>query len=294
MIDPKAQVTYAQYNEDTILRVLLHDVKKGFYVDVGANYPTIDSVTKNFYDAGWSGINIEPLKSLHKQLLSERPNDINLQIGAGDETGEAVLREYIDVSGHSTFDAGQKKQHGSGLKHTDYTVPIRTLKDILTEYKPQHIHFFKIDVEGYEYQVVAGNDWELFRPEVICVEANHISRDWRPLLQKYKYRLFIADGLNEYYLAEESWGRTKGFAERAVELGYHTLKQHQYQSWSNDSRDLERLDKLIKEERSQREIERKQTESIATLSLKEQPFIKRLKRAAYGLTVDWVRYKKKQ
>jgi len=52
--------SYAQYNEDIILLALLYDVEKGFYVDVGANYPVIDSVTKLFYQHGWRGINIEP------------------------------------------------------------------------------------------------------------------------------------------------------------------------------------------------------------------------------------------
>ena len=72
MIDPKRIITYSQYNEDIILTALLSDIKKGFYVDVGANYPETDSVTKKFYLSGWSGINIEPIETLHKQLVRKR------------------------------------------------------------------------------------------------------------------------------------------------------------------------------------------------------------------------------
>ncbi len=69
-------ITYAQYNEDIILKALLYDVKKGFYVDVGANDPDDDSVTKLFYQNGWNGINIEPIESLHKELIRSRPKHL--------------------------------------------------------------------------------------------------------------------------------------------------------------------------------------------------------------------------
>ena len=55
-------ISYAQNFEDVILRRALKDIEKGFYVDVGAHDPVIDSVTKAFYDLGWRGINIEPVK----------------------------------------------------------------------------------------------------------------------------------------------------------------------------------------------------------------------------------------
>ena len=49
--------SYAQDKEDLILADILKDVKEGFYVDVGANSPTVYSVTKAFYEQGWNGIN---------------------------------------------------------------------------------------------------------------------------------------------------------------------------------------------------------------------------------------------
>src|ERR1035438_9594345 len=107
MIDPKNVVTYSQYNEDLILLSLLRDTSEGFYVDVGANYPEIDSVTNIFYKRGWRGINIEPIESLFNQLNKSRPNDINLHCGVGSKSGKAIFREYTKVPGHSTFDSSQ-------------------------------------------------------------------------------------------------------------------------------------------------------------------------------------------
>ena len=54
--------SYAQEYEDIILYAIIGDVSDGFYIDVGAYDPVDISVTKYFYDKGWHGINIEPLK----------------------------------------------------------------------------------------------------------------------------------------------------------------------------------------------------------------------------------------
>ena len=66
------------------------------------------------------------------------------------------------------------------------------------------ISFMKIDVEGYEYEVIAGNDWEQYRPQVLCIEANHIIKDWHSLIKRSEYELVFFDGLNEYFVAKEA------------------------------------------------------------------------------------------
>ena len=77
-------ISYAQNFEDIMLWRALSQVKNGTYIDVGANDPIIDSVTKVFYDNGWSGINIEPVKENWEKLLEARPRDVNIQCMAGD------------------------------------------------------------------------------------------------------------------------------------------------------------------------------------------------------------------
>ena len=84
-------ITYAQVLEDFILFCIFYDVKKGFYIDVGANDPNYISVTKAFYLRGWHGINIEPLPDKYQSLMLNRKRDINLNIGAGKIEGNASL-----------------------------------------------------------------------------------------------------------------------------------------------------------------------------------------------------------
>lgn len=64
--------SYSQHGEDIIFVFLLKGLKKGFYVDIGANDPEIISNTKYFYDRGWNVINIEP----HPVLFENTANTI--------------------------------------------------------------------------------------------------------------------------------------------------------------------------------------------------------------------------
>lgn len=84
-------ISYAQNFEDVMLRRALKDVKKGFYIDVGANDPVIDSVIKAFYDTGCRGINIEPVHDWLEKLQKYRPDDINIQTAVGNRKDNIKL-----------------------------------------------------------------------------------------------------------------------------------------------------------------------------------------------------------
>jgi hypothetical protein len=81
-------ISYAQNQEDVILHCALREVGQGFYIDVGAQHPVVDSVTKLFYEQGWRGINIDPMPQWVSLLQADRPRDINLQMAAGAQRGQ--------------------------------------------------------------------------------------------------------------------------------------------------------------------------------------------------------------
>ena len=210
-------VTYAQNREDAIIKGFFPNLKKGFYVDVGANHPQHDSVTKLFYDQGWTGINIEPNPNLFRLLQSARPKDINLQLGVSNQQGKLTLREYPEGDGLSTFSKSLqesyiKEPNNATRTYKDYEVPVQPLKNILRNQKVSTIQFMKVDVEGYEYEVLNSNDWEKYRPQLLCVESNHIDKDWRPLLKKKGYEFVFFDGINDYYVAKEHIKIGKNFS----------------------------------------------------------------------------------
>jgi len=208
-------ISYAQNREDLILAGFFEADEVGFYIDIGANSPEIDSVTKMFYEKGWKGINIEPIHAYYEQLKKARPRDKNLNIGISNKTGKLNLREY-EGAGLSTFSESLKKQYEASPDYftedyKDYSVKVYTLSDIFAKYNVKHISFMKIDVEGYEHNVLESNDWTKYRPEIICIEANHIEQDWHNILKKNSYNKVFFDGLNEYFI-DTTIKRSKKFS----------------------------------------------------------------------------------
>ncbi len=202
-------VSYAQNFEDVILWRALKYIENGFYIDVGANHPTIDSVTRAFYERGWQGINIEPLPLHHAELMRDRPRDINLQCAAGASNGEIEVWE-CDVRGWATASADVMAQHkASGHKGVSHKVPVSRLADICARHVSGEIHFLKIDVEGFEKSVIDGADFSRFRPWILVIEATRpnsteeIHEEWENSILAADYVLAYTDGLNRFYVAKE-------------------------------------------------------------------------------------------
>ncbi len=198
-------ISFAEQGEDVLLRRALNKTK-GFYVDVGAAYPTVSSVTKYFYDLGWRGINIEPQPNIFKVLHTARPRDINLQCAVGTSRHDTRLTQFAGGWGLATSNKRAAAEHVRfGLTPTVIRVPTQTLNQILTQHRVTRIDFLKIDVEGSERDVLKSIDLNRWRPTVIVIESTlpmHPTpsfKSWELLLIRSGYRLALFDGLNRYY-----------------------------------------------------------------------------------------------
>lgn len=210
-------ISYAQNFEDVMLWRVFNGIGSGFYIDVGAHDPSVDSVTLAFYERGWHGINIEPVNTCHERVAAHRPRDINLNVALGENAGELPFYEVLGT-GMSSLSAAIADQHrDNGFSIVTGTVLVRTLAEVCAEHAPSDIHFLKIDVEGAERAVLAGADFVRFRPWVILVEAtepnspepNHYG--WEPLLLAGNYEFVWFDGLNRFYIANERASVLKSF-----------------------------------------------------------------------------------
>lgn len=202
-------ISYGFNFEDVYIQRLFKDRTSGFYIDVGAAHPTEGSVTRHFYDLGWRGINIEPQDAYFSQLVKERPRDINLQIAVG-ATEEVRPFFSLDGKGGSTFDSGNAERGSAmGFEVSVSSCTITTLAKVCESHAPQEIDFLKIDVEGWERDVILGADWQRFRPRLLVIEATRpfspepAFEDWEPVLLANRYGFAFFDGLNRYYLREE-------------------------------------------------------------------------------------------
>lgn len=202
-------ISYAQNFEDVMLWRALKHVEKGFYIDVGANDPTLYSVTRAFYDAGWSGINLEPVAEFFGRLEEQRPRDINLRLGAGSTAGSFPFYD-IPETGLATSDPDVAERHRqNGWEVIKIDVPVLPLAQICAEHAPRPIHFLKIDVEGAEKEVLLGMNFKQWRPWILVIEATApmsqetMHDSWEPLVIEAGYEYVYFDGLNRYYVAQE-------------------------------------------------------------------------------------------
>jgi FkbM family methyltransferase len=208
-------VSYAQNAEDVVLHRALGHLPTGRYLEVGANHPTEDSISRPFYDRGWSGITVEPLPTLVEAHRRERPRDVQVHAVAGRPGSDHATLHHIAGTGLSTtVDSIRDMHRDAGYEPEDVDVALLTVDAILEEH-PGDLHFVVIDTEGSEADVLAGFDLRRWRPWVLVVEATvpnsntPAHQSWEPDVLASGYRFSLFDGLSRFYVAEE----------RADELG---------------------------------------------------------------------------
>jgi FkbM family methyltransferase len=203
-------VTYAQNFEDVMLHRALKHVQRGFFVDVGAQHPTDDSVTKSFSLMGWRGINIEPVRHWFEMLEADRPYDTNLNIAVGEAGSDQLTLFEVEGTGLSTTDsrlAARYREEGRVV--AEHNVPTQTLDEIFVANDVREVHFLKVDCEGAERTALASCSFDAIRPWIVVVEATEpnsqvsVHEEWEFLLTGRGYIRAYGDGLNLYYVASE-------------------------------------------------------------------------------------------
>jgi len=184
--------------------------KSGVYVDIGANHPVRGNNAYRFYGmGGWQGINIEPTAECFRLLCKMRPRDINLNIGVGTQNGVCTFSVFEDDR-LSTFSAGHEAQvsrRGGNRLVERVSVTVRRLSDVLAAHAGgKAIDFMSVDTEGRDLDVLMSNDWERFRPGLICVESVSFGAggvelpEIRQFLEKVGYNWLYFNGTNSFYI----------------------------------------------------------------------------------------------
>jgi len=202
-------VSFAQNFEDVLLWRALKHIDQGFYIDIGAQHPEADSVSKAFYDHDWRGVHVEPIRPYADLLRDHRPDEVVLEVALAAESG--ILTFYnIPETGLSTADSTIAEGHWhQGFTVQEITIPCIPLSDVFARYGDRDIHWVKIDVEGFELAVLEGWGDSAVRPWIVVVESTLPNTQidtheiWEAQLLERGYTPAFFDGLNRYYVAEQ-------------------------------------------------------------------------------------------
>jgi FkbM family methyltransferase len=187
-------------------------VAAGHYVEVGANHPLVDSVSRAFYDRGWSGVTVEPVPAFAALQREQRPRDRQVEAAVTSAAVPEVVLHVFPDTGLSTLVNWVSDRHeDAGRQAEDLTVPTARLDDILagTGFAHDDIHFMLIDVEGAEADVLSTVDLTVWRPWVLVIEATvpnsveSTADTWEPMVLAAGYEFCLFDGLSRFYVAEE-------------------------------------------------------------------------------------------
>lgn len=201
-------VSYAQNFEDVLLWRALKHVTQGFYIDIGAHDPTIDSVSRAFYERGWRGVHVEPVGRYAENLRAARPDEEVVEAAIATTEGTIPFFDVLDT-GLSTGKAEVAALHErEGLEARQIEVPSMRLATLLDRYAERDIHWLKIDVEDMERDVLESWPPSPVRPWIVVIEST-VPRspepnfsDWESLIVDLGYEFAYFDGLNRFYVHE--------------------------------------------------------------------------------------------
>jgi FkbM family methyltransferase len=201
---------HSQNFEDVLLDRCFGKQTSGFYIDVGAQEESFCSVTKHFYEAGWSGLNVEPNPFFFSRLET-RLRDLNVCFGASNCEDELVFYQFDN--GLSTLSANNSALASErGFTASETKIAVMPLNSILKNagYNEMAFEFLKVDVEGHELEALQGLDLSRYRPKVILCEVtipdSTEKTDFYPALNLYLsengYEHAFFDGLNSWWIED--------------------------------------------------------------------------------------------
>lgn len=211
------KTSYAQCGEDLIVEFIFNqlEIDKPTYLDIGAHDPFYLSNTAIFYRKGCRGINIEPDFSLFNNFVLHRQEDINLNMGVG-EDANSIDFYIMNVPTLNTFSLEQTelyKNEGNYFVKEIKKVEIDTIKNILNQ-KNEGVFpdFLSLDAEGIDDIVIKSLDFTN-RPKVICVETISFSSSGKGVknqnmidfINSNGYFLYADTYINSIFVDQSTW-----------------------------------------------------------------------------------------
>jgi len=169
--------SYSQSGEDLIIEYLLKllNIEKPTYLDIGAYQPIKLSNTYLFYKKGAYGVCIEPDPALCEKFQNKRKRDVCLNIGIGfghKDKADFYVMTSQTLNTFSYEDAKKLETGGTQKIEKIYQIDLKPVSWVADRYfKEAAPNLVSIDTEGMELDILKSWNFELCRPEVLCIET---------------------------------------------------------------------------------------------------------------------------
>ena len=203
--DFAAHVVHQFNNEPAIEQALVQSFfqnNAGFYVDVGANDPVLDSQSQHLENLGWTGLLIEPDPDCCALLRRSRKGVVVEMACSSPENAGKQMR--LNRAGpHSTLE-DQPIALGAVVRAT-VSVQCETLDAILRlHHAPVGFDLLSIDIEGHELVALSGFDFAHWKPRLVLIEDHVTHLKKHQLMMRNGYQLLLRTGLNSWYVPVNS------------------------------------------------------------------------------------------
>ena len=206
--------------------------RRGTLLEVGAARPDWLSIGATYRQLGWDVLAVEPnphFAEMHRAIGQEVA-----EVALSDKDENGVPFTVVDCRGALYRDGRVSFESWSSLgvrgRYADLNVPstrrtiaVRTCRadTLLAERRPAWglVDLVTVDVEGWELDVLAGLDFERYRPKVLIIENLFCDEDYRRFMAERGYALWRIAFPNEVYVRTELLSRRERFVASALAAG---------------------------------------------------------------------------
>jgi hypothetical protein len=176
---PQKNNDYSQFGQSSYLsEKLLMNKSNGFFIESGAYDGEILSNTLYFeLNLNWTGLLIEPIPFLYEKILTKNRNVFTLNACiAKNKPILAKFRVFHALSGRED-QMGEIHRHiiedgipGLDEKYKIEYMPCFSINTIMKALGMNQIDFFSLDIEGGEWDVVNGVQFDYLNINSFCIE----------------------------------------------------------------------------------------------------------------------------
>ena len=176
--------------------------RHGFYVDVGANDPVLDSQSQHLEALGWTGLLVEPDPDCC-DLLRKNRTGIVVQMACSSPENAGKQLQLNRAGPHSTLE--DKPIAPGAVVRSTVAVECDTLDAILEKHSaPPGFELLSMDIEGHELTALSGFSFDKWQPQLVLIEDHVTHLDKHRLMTRNAYQLLMRTGLNSWYVSKNS------------------------------------------------------------------------------------------